>query len=713
MSARPDARLLLVSVLVSLTLAWVNYLTTARWAGIPGALHGWRSPWYAAALVVATVVVAWWAFHPDAPAGASRTRLPLVVFFAGTAVLAAAFLSGFPPRVWGELPFLDDWPGLLQIAVNGVDLLKSGAVVGWNWDFLGGYHTSADLGQSLAATAFVPFMIAGPKVGLHLLIALYTLLIPAAVYSDIRLEGSRRSAWLAAGVAGLLAAGYFGTIMRTGMANSVAGVGFAGFALVGSHAARLGRRWGGALLVLSLTLVLYSHAAFFLYAAVCLGVEAVFYRSLRGTWRSAAALGLAFVAALPLHWELLTLPTYFHPNNLYWDAPPAFDWQGLVRGVFYAIQILCLPWRWFNDYVGVTHVWLPAVVAVALLNKTRSGYYAWATLAVLALLRLNTPQLGIVLSRELFMYPLVLAPVLGALIEAVPRRPPVAHAVVAVLFLFVAVPFMPVPHVPSVDAFNAPLVERIRQAPGQMALIENNPHWNMIATPGQRSLPSRFGVHYEALLPAATGKRFFGQPQDGYHRSTFRGNVLAGGAYRGRAIGDTDPEAFAAELRRWGVASLFIWSEASSRYLDSSQAFVLRWQADPWREYRLVDADVREVVTSSGAGSITRRDGLGASVTLVDVRAGDQVTVRTNYFPAWRADARGRDIQLFSNGGQLAFVAPAGGSYTVQLTYPKRQALSLLAGLIACVGAAALSVVWLGSGRGDSDRPTLRVEPKP
>ena len=30
---------------------------------------------------------------------------------------------------------------------------------------------------------------------------------------------------------------------------------------------------------------------------------------------------------------------------------------------------------------------------------------------------------------------------------------------------------------------------------------------------------SRFDVHYESLLPAATGRLFFGQPQDGYHRS--------------------------------------------------------------------------------------------------------------------------------------------------------------------------------------------------
>ena len=39
-----------------LALAWVNFLTTARWAAEPGALHGWRKPWYGLALGAVTVL---------------------------------------------------------------------------------------------------------------------------------------------------------------------------------------------------------------------------------------------------------------------------------------------------------------------------------------------------------------------------------------------------------------------------------------------------------------------------------------------------------------------------------------------------------------------------------------------------------------------------------------------------------------------------------
>lgn len=46
----------LAALALSLLFAWVNFLTTGRWAELPGALHGWRKPWYAAALVILTLI---------------------------------------------------------------------------------------------------------------------------------------------------------------------------------------------------------------------------------------------------------------------------------------------------------------------------------------------------------------------------------------------------------------------------------------------------------------------------------------------------------------------------------------------------------------------------------------------------------------------------------------------------------------------------------
>jgi len=43
---------------LTLALAWLNLLLTGRWAAVEGALHGWRLPWYSAALALATTLVA-------------------------------------------------------------------------------------------------------------------------------------------------------------------------------------------------------------------------------------------------------------------------------------------------------------------------------------------------------------------------------------------------------------------------------------------------------------------------------------------------------------------------------------------------------------------------------------------------------------------------------------------------------------------------------
>lgn len=694
-STEASSRPLRVALVVVLAVAWVNLLTTGRWAEEPGALHGWRFPWYLAFLAAATAAAAaWFGRWRDRPIG---NGFPILVAAGGIALLTSAFISAFPPSTWTHVPFYDDWPGLVQLTANGVDLLTRGAVAGWNWAFLGGYHTSSDLSQSLALTAYLPFRLFGPEIGFHLLLAVFTFLVPLGIYLDMRLQGNRRETSLAVGLACLLTAGYFATIMRSGMANSVAGVGFAGLALAGSHAAHLGRRWGGPLMVGALTLILYSHAAFFLYTAVFLGLEALFYRSWRTAVRSGAALGIAFVGGSPLLWELYRYPEFFRTNNLYWEPPPGFDWAGFSRNVYYAAEILVQPWRWFNDYVGAAHVWLAAVVAVAVKCRSRAGFYAWATLATVAMLRLNTPQLGIILARELYLYPLLLAPALAAFVIRLPRAAAVAATLV--LGFFVAVPFEPVWHETSVSAFNGPLVDRIHDAPGDMVLIENSPHWNMIATPGQRSARPLVSSHYESLLPAATGKRFFAQAQDGYHRSTFRDRVLAGGAYRGRAIADTQPDTFASELRRWGVTRLFVWSDPSTRYLDGSALFSLTWQQGPWREYELVDADPRQVVVESGRGTLVSYDGLSGTIALDDVRRGAVVVVRTNYFPAWRASAGGTPVELFNDKGQLAFLTPADGTYQVHLEYPSRAGWLFLAWLVVGVGAVALSLVGRGPGR--------------
>lgn len=672
-----------------LALAWVNLALAGRWAAEPGALHGWRLAPYGFVLAAASLIALAAGRVPASPPSrlaAGATAL------AGAVLLAIAFLTTFPVGVWDQVPFYDDWPGLLQLTVNGIETLRHGAVLGWQWAFLGGYHMSADLSQSLAVPAWLPMAVAGPNVGFHLFLAAVTALIPLAAWYDVGASDGPVAGGYAAGLSAIVTGGYFATVMHSGMGNSTAGAAMVAAALAASHAARRGRRWGGAALAAALTLTLYSHAAFYLYGAVCLGVEALCYRDRRGAVRSAIALGAAFAAALPLHWELLRYPSWFVTNNLYFDQPPAFDWAGFLRQIWYATEILVQPGRWFNDYGGLTYVFLAAIGWMAWRDRTRAGFYAWATVAIVLTLRLNSPQLGLVAGRQQHLLPVLVAPALaGFICRHAPGGWIGRVTLVALVALFVAVPYAPVPHLPDVRAFNPVLVDRLQRAGGEMVLLENNPHWDMIGDPGVRTERSRFDVHYEALLPAATGKRFFGQPQDGYHRSRFRGHSLAGGGLRGQAIGRVPAAGFAAEMRRWGVQHLFVWSGASKAYLGALPGFTLRWQDRDWHEYTFDAADPRSVVTTAGTGTLRALTPVGGEVVLRGVPPGTQVVVRTHYHPAWSATAGGRPIGLRDEQGQMAFDNPVSGDGVVRLDYDRRPWLTALS-LLSLLGGMVLLV---------------------
>jgi hypothetical protein len=704
-----------VALWLSLGIAWVNFVGTVKWAYLPGALNGWKRPWYGGALAAATLLSVIVPIRAERPVRLGRIGPAAAAL--GLGVLVVALFVSFPPSVWGQIPFLDDWPPRFQSTIDGIRLLERGAVVGWQWAFLGGYHTASNLGQSLSLLAFIPVEVFGPAFGFHLLHALMVLAIPALLYWDLRLDGSSDVAWLTAAFGGICSAGLFGTIVPSGDTNSIAGLVCALAALTASRAARVGRRWGGPLLIVALVLTAYSHVAFFLYAVVYLGLEVVYYRDFYGDpqphraqnarWgpgraaaaRTAVAIATAIVAALPLYWELLRYPAFTSGNNVLFDPTTPIPWTSLLLKLGYNVQMLTQPWRWFNDYGSLTCVFLPVYLVVALrarsLGGARAGFYAWAALVTIAMIRLDAPWFGYVFIRPIHMLAVFAPPVLAWFIVETSVNRALAVTLAIVVGLFVQSSYEPIPHLRDVRAFNPALVDHLAGLDGNLVLIENSPHRNMNATPGQRSVRPLIDTHFEALLPGATGRRFYGQEWDGWHWSRFRGQVMAGGAFRGRAIDATPIGEFDAEVRRWGVTHLVVWSDLAKEYLRRAGAgtFEARWSASPWVDFEYIgaDADGRQIVALTGKGALRALDPLGANIDLEGVRAGETVVVRTNYYPAWRASADGSSVALFSADGQLAFAAPRDGSYRVRLDYPRHALVEATAGAGFLAGLLALA----------------------
>lgn len=678
------------ALVLSLALAWPNFLLTGRWAALPGALNGWRKPWYAGALLAATLVlIATWR-SVGRPVRLGRTA-SLALVLAGAATLVTALLSRLPPATWGQIPFKDDWTELFQQTVNGVRLMHRGSVVGWNWWLQGGYPTSTDIAQSFAAVAIVPMTLLGERVGYHVLHAVMFLALPAFVWWDLRRE-DRETGLVAAGFACLFVAGYLGPLGSSGDTNSLVGVCTACLALAGSRAARAGRAWGGPLLVLGLTLGLYSHAAFFVYALIFLALEALYFRDRPAAIRAAIAAAVASAAALPVHWESLRYSAYVSFNNTVYSPGAPIDWPLLLRTLYYNVEILALPHRWFNDYRSLANVWLPALAFLALQrSRTRAGFYAWAAVLAQALLRLNTSEAGAIFDRLQHMLPILAAPALAGVVLRFGGTRKLAVALVAVIGLYVGTSFVPIRHVPDLRAFDPPLVDRIAALDGNMIVVEVSPHRDMDSDPVRRTPTTPFDVHFEGLLPGVAGQRFYSQMIDGWVWNVWRGQVVAAGTYAGRPIAETPVDAFVAEMHRWGVRHLLVWADASRAYLSGSGRFVERWRGGRWSHFELTGADARSVVTVSGSGRLRNLDFLSGEVELAGASAGEPVIIRANYYPAWRAYVGNREVPLYSSERQLAFRAPKSGNYVVRLEYPRYRSLSFAAVMAFVLGAAVLS----------------------
>lgn len=677
---------------------WANYGLTSRWAAIPGSIHGPKHVFFVALLSITTAAGMWYRQTRDDDAGPVGT----VALASGLTFLAAAFLVWFPPATWTQLPLLDNWAARYESTLDAAGLFWQGVAGGWEWRFLGGYNLSSDITQNLGLLAALPVAVFGPAPGFHLMHALLLFALPLLVWLDLRRDaGGGTTARLAAGLVAFTVTGWFSYyLLRSGDTNSLAGTVCAIAALTGSHAAARGRRWGAMLLVVSLSVVNYVHTGFFAYTAILLVVEAAFYRDPGRARRAALSLAAAAVTALPLTWESWRYGGYVSLNNVSLTPEP-FRLAPFLRQVYYNVEILFLPSRWFNDFAGLTNILLPVLLWTAWKDRTRTGFYAVSALTVVAMMRFNTPEFGYALARPVHLLSILPPVALAGFLVRHLRHRILTALTCALAVVYLQYLWMPLPHVREVGDFDPVLAREVQSLDGALVLFENAPHRDMDLDPSRTSERTPFAAHVEGYLGPATGKRFYGGVWDGWQWTRYRTQVLAGGTFKGRRISDVPIEEFRAELTRWGVRHLLVWSNPSRQFLASHPDFAERWTHDRWTRFEFLDADPRSVTTSSGRGELASYAPLGAMVQLTDVRAGDLVVVRTNYFPAWTASAGGVPVELAEREGQLAFQAPRDGSYAVELRYPRRRGLVLLA-VVALLTALWLGARLTGGTRGDT-----------
>jgi hypothetical protein len=447
----------------------------------------------------------------------------------------------------------------------------------------------------------------------------------------------------------------------------------------------------------ALTATTYSHRGFFVYAVTLLAVDAVAARDRRSAVRAGIAAATACVAALPVTWEHYRYPAQFLFNNAILTPPP-FEWTTVAQHVYYNLEILVLPGRWFNDYTGFANALIPVALWMAIKASGRERQYAWLLLAAIGLGRFNAPHFGYGFARAIHLLPVYSSAVLCGYLARWGRGPVLAVATAALVGLYVQIWWVRVPHVENLREFDAALVDRVARLDGHLILLENNWHPDADPTPGRQTEATPFGVHFEALLPRATGKRFYAGYWDGWQWTPARHRVLANGAFQGRLLDTVDPGAFEHELRRWGVRHLVVWSASARAYLTRNTRFVQAWEHGRWAHFELREADIRSVVVQGGgSATLTGTHAFGGEVHLASAREGALVVVRTSYHPSWEAESGTGRLAVDDHDGQIAFRAPCSGDCVVRLIYPTRRWLLVLsmAGL-----AAGLLVVTRVRGLG-------------
>ena len=117
-----------------------------------------------------------------------------------------------------------------------------------------------------------------------------------------------------------------------------------------------------------------------------------------------------------------------------------------MRKVGYNIEILFLPWRWFNDASGLTSMALPIVLLVAWKREGRAGFYAWCALFAFLLLRLNVPEAGYVFTRPEHLLVIFTPVVLASFVVTETADPWLAASLALVFVLCFQVGWFTLPH---------------------------------------------------------------------------------------------------------------------------------------------------------------------------------------------------------------------------------------------------------------------------
>ncbi|MBF0215994.1 MAG: hypothetical protein HQL30_03255 [Candidatus Omnitrophica bacterium] len=602
--------------------------------------------------------------------------------------LAAAFISVFPLKDWGKYIAEDDFPVVYYHTVKGLEALKQGGYFGWNSSLVGGYFTATEMGTNLILFIW-PFLFAGWKVAYHMMLFSFFLLFPAAVFfylkSAFPLEDSKKFIPVMP-LAGILELVFIQDLLYFGMVGCFLGVVLAPAAFAFYERAKHGKAFAFPMTLLTLTLIFYAHLGVFFYTVLFLGV----YTVVRPGWKVIRKLpvmgAMMFFTTLPFTIYQFLYPGYIISENEKYipGGVTAYNW---AQETLTKLVRVLWPGNWeFSNGAQFLFIFIALIIYVFVFAR-RYAFPAISAVAVVVIHIIYPMEYQLIFSRIHSMMPFFISAILGAFVAASyggKRNIPVFIGTICLALAFIGSIWGPekMRYLDPAQFSENKLVKVIKHLPGRFIAVENNQHflhWGRVVIPE---------FHWIPLLQLETGKLFFSNGQDGFHHSPYRVHGFTGGYFRGKLIDECGIDEMNGILRKWGVKYLVMWNEKSKNYFSGyPQYYQKMGEYGPWNIFMFGGADLASAfVEGGGNAEVTDNDFYGKKVALAGVARGARVTLRSNYFPAWKAFYEGKSVPLENNDGEISFRAPAAGDSVIEMKYP-RFTLVLLMALLAILAS--------------------------
>jgi len=607
-----------------------------------------------------------------------RPRIACIITFAMGAYF---FIGVFPLKDFNAIIFLDDFPSIYSHLVRGLEIMQRGALFGWEARVLGGIPTGFIINGNFCLL-FAPFALLGVTVGFHLMIFSFFVFFPLLVWrflQEVSPGGKMNTLILYAGL--FINISFLKNIILCGMIDFYIGLNLFIIAAIFVQRLKRNKRWSLLGLLTALFFLTYNHIGLLLFAIGLLILEAL-VPARKVLWKKLILLALLlFSATLNYTYYLLRYAPYLKTNIFRYASKGAMVLQPQEK-LRTALELVVRNMHIVPSYtyVGIGLITLPMLLY--LLFKTPRAikrFLIYGAGAFLLLCFASPTGIGLILSRLDYLLPFFLAVFFYCFLkEGLGQKQLAAIIFCSLIFLNLApTEVKPIPHVRKFADYNQPLYEKIQSATGNMVLVENR--WYTVPSPAEAPL---YHAHFIPLLARQSNKKLFSSTGDGYTFSKFRGNCLHNGIFQGKPLYDIDPSEFNRTLKKWGIKYIVVWSNISKDYFVRYPQFYKKEWSDPeWALFSFVQAQPESIVipeNPQAQAALIHEDYLTKTVHLENVRSGDLIILKSNFFPEWQGYYHKKRIDLIEQDGQLAFHAPFAGEGKIILRYPKHTFFSFL-----------------------------------